>query len=75
MKDASSIEKTVVISGLCRRGIHEDRIPPGAPPPPPPPPPLPAFHSGSARNVLPLKDRNVNDQVRQFATVQILGHL
>jgi len=54
-------------SGLCRRGIHEDRISSGAhPPPPPPPPPLPDFHTGMARNVMPLKERNMNaaEQVR-----------
>jgi len=73
-KAASGSEKTAVTSGLCRRGIHEDRIPAGAPPPPPPPPPLPTFQSGSARSVLPLKDRNVNaiDKVRQVSTIHVV---
>ena len=74
-KAASGNEKTAVTSSLGRRGIHEDRLPAGAPPPPPPPPPLPTFQSGSARSVLPLKDRNVNaiDKVRQVSTVHILA--
>lgn len=75
MKSASgtgSEECDLVTPSLCRRGIHENKTSQGPPPPPPPPPPpLPAIHDSAVRNVMPLKERNVN----QVGHISALLHM
>ena len=72
LKMDSSNHSSGVTSGLCRRGIHEALVPPGAPPPPPPPPALPSIHSSTARGVLKERNTKTVDQVGHSFTLHIL---